>query len=461
MQTIKLPYKSTDEDRLIIKEYQKQYSSCLHFMFNRIKKDRLSETEIKHLLINNTSLLDSWFKQSCVKEAIQLNNSNKDAKLYFGGKKNFFRRLTNKITKEEYTGNKLSSLYSIGESSNKSVKANRKFYLNQELDKIIFKPERNIKIELTLPKLKPNYLRIFSQLYQLQEDKKTSITYKINQKYIYITFDEKDLSKNKIDNNVVNNRILSFDLNPNYIGWSVVDWQDENKFDVIDSGVYSIKLINDKEHEFKTQKLNSSDSKRIKINNKRRFETLEIAKILVNTAIHYNVEIVAFENLNIKSKNNNKGKNYNRLVNNNWLRNIFINNIKKRLNIHKIKFIEVRPEYSSFLGNILYRNLKLPDMILSSIELSRRSYEFNLQYVKKIKERKKNIIFPELKKFKELMLKSLEELNINVDFETLVDLYAYTKTLEIKYRVSIDSLKYQLFSSQKHNNLVKILINFH
>lgn len=461
MQTIRLPYITSVENKTTILEYQKQYSLCLRFMFNRIKKDNLSETEIKHLNINNTNLLDSWFKQSCVKEASQINNTNKDNKVYFGGKKNFFKRLSNKISKEEYQNNKLSSLYSIGEGSNPSVKSNRKFHIEEELNKITFKPKRGINIELKLPKLKQNYLKLFRELYFLQENKQISITYKINQDYIYIIYDENDLVKDKVLNRTINNRILSFDLNPNYIGWSVVDWKDENEFNVINSGVYSIKLLNDKEKDFKELKLNSSDKKHIKLNNKRKFETLQLTKILVKKAIHYRVELVSFENLNIKSKDNERGKAFNKLVNNNWLRNIFVDNIKKRLNLHKIKCIEVKPEYSSFIGNILYRDLKLPDMVLSSIELSRRGYEFNLQYLKKIKEKNKNIIIPKFDNLEELMLKSLEEFNINDKFDDLIKLYYFLKNLKIKYRVSIDELDYQLFSSQKHNSLVKSLTNFH
>ena len=41
-----------------------------------------------------------------------------------------------------------------------------------------------------------------------------------------------------------------------------------------------------------------------------------------------------------------------------------------------IKLLQVVPEYSLFIGNFLYRSLNLPDMILASIELSRRAYEF-------------------------------------------------------------------------------------
>lgn len=61
----------------------------------------------------------------------------------------------------------------------------------------------------------------------------------------------------------------------------------------------------------------SSDSKeKIYINNKRRFETFEISKLLVNIAKYYKCEVFGLEELNIKSKNTTKGKHYNKLINN-------------------------------------------------------------------------------------------------------------------------------------------------
>ena len=43
-------------------------------------------------------------------------------------------------------------------------------------------------------------------------------------------------------------------------------------------------------------------------------------------------------------------------------------------NIHGYCITEVNPAYSSFIGNILYGNETTPDMVASSIEVARRSY---------------------------------------------------------------------------------------
>ena len=52
-----------------------------------------------------------------------------------------------------------------------------------------------------------------------------------------------------------------------------------------------------------------------------------------------------------------------------------------------------KPNYSSFVGNFLFRDLNLPDMTLSSIEIGRRCYEFKTQYIDKTKEKKEKYNF--------------------------------------------------------------------
>jgi len=446
MQTLKLPYKTQEKNKDVILTYQQQYSSCLHFMYNRIK-DNISETLIKHLSINHIDLLDSWFKQSCVKEALQLHSTfkSKDKKLIFGGKFNFIQRCKNKITKKEYDAKRLAALYSIGENYNPCVKGNRKFHIEQNLKSISFKPKRNISIQLDLPKLHRNYLDIFSKLYILQQNASLSISYKLDQNHIYISFDESKLAETKLFK-PIDNRILALDLNPNYVGWSVVDWASEANYSIVEKGVYSIKQINDKEHSFKELKLDSSDLKRIALNNKRRFEILEVSKSIINIAKQLRVELVAIEDLNMKSSDKGKSKNFNKLCNNLWLRNTLVNNLTKRCNLEHIKLQKVNAAYSSFVGNILYRNNNLPDMVLSSIEISRRAYEFNLQYIKKIKPKKKNIILPDICFYKDLLIKSLEEFDLKIENRSLIDLYYFFKNSKIKYRVSLDDIKSRVFS---------------
>ena len=239
--------------------------------------------------------------------------------------------------------------------------------------------------------------------------------------------------------------MFAIDLNPNYVGWSVVDWKGSSEFKVITTGVISTKDINDFDNSLTG--LPSTDSKKHYINNKRNYEVYEITKYLVQIATHYRCELFITEDLSIKSNDKGFGKRFNKLVNNQWNRGKMISNIKKRCNIRGIRFLTVQANYSSFIGNFLYRDLQLPDMVLASIELGRRGYEFNLQYIKKVKTKIKNIIFPLICDFKDRYVKSLEEFGISGEVAGLKDIYYKIKNTKSRYRVSLDELVHLKFCS--------------
>ena len=417
----------------------KQYSSVQHFIYNRFA-DGFSQKQIKDQIksLNNIQLMNSWFIQCAFYDIPQ------KEKVIFGGKKNFFDRLKGKITREQFKLNKLSPIYSIGEIVNKSVKSNRFFHLEQDLNSIVFKPNKETKIQLNLIGV-GNRISILKKLYQKQENKEIKIGYKLDLNYVYICFEETDIQK--FETKQIKNRVLGIDLNPNYIGWSIVDWKSESEFNVIKSGVYSIKELNDKDFDLKNKHIDSSSKERIYLSNKRNYETLQIIKNIINKAIYYKCQIVSMEDLKINSDDKNKGKKFNKLVNNLWNRNALVNNLQKRCNIFNIKLLKVKPEYSSFIGNFLYRSLNLPDMILASIELSRRAYEYYNQYIVKTKEIKKNIVRPNLTEFRELYLKSLEEFKLQPIYKDLIELYYEFKKSKLKYRLSIDQFNLQFFRS--------------
>ena len=434
MMTLKIKYECDEVQKPLV-SYRRQYSSCLRFAYNRFLEGK-SEKEIRNLCksLNHIDDLGSWLVQSAIKESKQIQETNLNKKVIFGSRKNFLKRVKGIISYEEFQKNRLSKLYSIGE---KLQKGNRIFKM-KDFDTVVFQPSRTEHYTL---KLKQIFRRkdILNQIYQLSNNKKISLTYSLDDRFIYITFDESQLSH--FNSYKIKNRVMGIDLNPNYIGWSIVDWKSESEYNIIKSGVYIIKDLNDKEKELKRLKLSSEDPKRIFISNKRNFEMIEISKNLMNIALYYHCELISLEKLDIRPKDNNKGKKYNTVVNNQWIRNKFINNLKKRCVLNSVNFLEVAPDYSSFIGNFLFRSKKLPDMILASIELGRRGNEYYSQYIKKSKDPKKNIIQPEIISFLSLYSKSLEEFGLQNQFGTdFIKLYyIITKDSKQKYRVSLDS----------------------
>ena len=427
MQTLKIPiHNLSNEEKLLIEDYQRECSSCLHILYNQIRDNNITKHQSKHLNYSHLDKMDAWFVLSCYKEAEQINKTNPNEKVIFGGRKNFFNRMKGLITKDEFKKKRLSPLYSIGD---KNTKGNRKFQIidNQT---VLFKPKYGIKVNLQLKLNSKNWKNILDKLRVLQDLNEIPISYKLTTDYVAITFDESKLKEN-IDYKPVKNRFFSIDLNPNYIGYSVVEWNNEDTYEVLTHGVMSLKELNDKEKEVGKQDSYYS--------NKRNFEVFEISKKLTQIAQGFNCFGFAIEKLNIKTKSLGKGKKLNRLLNNQWNRAKLQKNIEKRRNLIGIKYIEVLSQYSSFIGNLVYRDTKLPDMVLSSIEISRRAYEFNLQYIEKSKAKKENIIFLELTdKIKESIQKSLEELEIALSWKTLKELYEYLKNSKCRYRVSFE-----------------------
>ena len=225
-------------------------------------------------------------------------------------------------------------------------------------------------------------------------------------------------------------------MNPNYVGWSVCDWKDSSSFTHVASGVVSIKAINDAEFAMKKDKLPSSNPKRKHIASKRNHEVIEIAKFLVEKAKHYGCETFAIEDLVMKQGDKHHGKGFNRLTSNMWCRGVLVNNLKKRCNTAGILLLAMLPQYSSFVGNLLYRSLQQPDMVNASFEISRRAYEFKHQHVDKDKLKVKNIVTPVVdQKLSEALAKSLEEFSLVEGFSDWKTLFGQIKDSKMMYRV--------------------------
>lgn len=352
MKTIKLPYFTDSE---IIGSLQKEQNRIVGKIYQFIKQQR-TQKEITQYTNSLDSSLDSWFLQSALYEAkamikadkelfkIRLaeweeNKSKRKPKLYrlFGGKKNRLLYDSKQITKDEYKQNKLFPLISIGQALSKG---NRKFKIDLDNNKIIFKVNRNNHILLSLPKLRNNKQKELRILEELQNNKSVPITYKLDQHFIYISYEEQCIEKI----NGINH--AGIDLNPNYIGFTINNKNNETVY----SRLYKIKDLVDAD--------------------KQRYELSIIAKQIIKLCQHYKVKNFTIEKLSIKSKNHNKGKTYNKNVNNKWNRKDFTHFIRSRCKIYGIGFKEVNPAYSSIIGNLLYNNLI--DACASAKEISRR-----------------------------------------------------------------------------------------
>ena len=427
--TLKLKYSTDENSKFRILEYIKNYNNVFRFTYNRLhENDKLKTKEITELQksINNI-FVDSHFKNSAIFDSKTLLHNDK---VIFGGKKLFIDRCQNKISKEEFQLKKLRPIYSVGQSDRKG---NRKFSIITD-NHIIFKPNQNEKFLLEINPSK-NYQKYLLELSDLASQKKIPIDFKLDLEYVYIGFDLNKLKSERIISEKIKDRYFAIDMNPNYVGYTVIDWIDEN-YKIIDKGAISLKDLNDYDDSLKGKGFSSESKERKYIINKRNYEISDIAHKLERIANHYQCENFVMEDLTIPSKDNGKGKRFNRLCNQQWCRNRFCNILKKLCKVDKIKILKVIPNYSSFIGNLVYRDERLFDPCLSSIEISRRGYEFNHQYILKDKEQKKNIVFGNFDEDKEVYAQSLEELGISGEFSSFQELYDKVKKIESKISIS-------------------------
>ena len=417
MLTIKLPYICNDPNyQTELHELRRVQSSCYRSAYQRASEG-LAELEINHYCRNTFPELDSHITQSAVRKGIgqfksdwELAKHNKQeftGSRIFGGKRNFFRRLKGLITHEEYQEHRLENLYVIGETSKYS---NRKFNFNT--DTITFKPNRKSHYELILPNLHGKYLKTYQNLVIAATKKILPITVFLNDKEISLSFDEKVLDDTK-PKNIITGRYLGVDLNPNYIGVSYFN----EKQELLETNLYNFKSL--------TGKNINAD--------KLKHELREVAIVIGTLAQHYQIQYFFVEDLSFKQGDSGLGKNYNRLVKNQFLIREFSRMVAKFG-----KVVEVNAAYSSTIGNVV--NEAYPDPIAASMEIARRGIESR---VLKGSEQ----FYPPLVP-KEVLQRRWKDVIIP-DFSTWIELHNWLKETGLKYRVPIpsDLGMFRLFSN--------------
>jgi IS605 OrfB family transposase len=392
MITISLPYK-TDYNLINI---FKQYSIVVRWSYNRFIEG-LSQKEIRSLSnnLNNINLLNSWLIQCAIKEGESVYNKNKDSKVIFGGSKNFYRRIKNLISNDEIKNKRLTPLMIQGEETKMGNRSFKLDIINN--NRIIFKLSRNEHIEIKLPKLRNNYKKLLYNLENINNIKQgeKGLTYSIRMDIdrIYITFEN---VKEKIKH--ISSRYIGIDLNPNEIGISI---KDGDKILEVRRYILNIK---------------SNDHNKVK------YELFQISKKINNLFKKWNCKFVFIEDLTIKSEEHNKGRKFNKMINNRWIRNSFINNLEKRIKISGGTLYKINPVYSSFIGNLIYN---FNDSINASLEVGRRGYDVIILKNKKF--------YPDFSSLKDQWK---EYFNDNI--KTWKELFNKIKNLGLKYRVSFE-----------------------
>lgn len=387
--TIKLPYTLADSSQYeLLHNILRQYNSvfrCTYNLDDSIYSTTKSITAYQNNCINNISLIGSHLKNSARIDVASLkavlHAKHKDtSKVIFGGKRLFKLRCEHKISKAEFALKRLRPLYSVGEANSG---CNRLFTILDSTT-IQYKHDRHNHFILKLLRSHKQFLKYVPFLIAAQSNKLAPITYKLDMEYVYISFDINACCTDLVQSyNVVPNRVLSLDLNPNYIGYTVVQYNSAcTSYNIIKAGVYDLMPL----YAAQTKSSTSSDSSTSKYYvHKRTHELRHIAIEIAKLCKHYHTELCAIEHLDIVISDKGIGRHFNRTINNIWNRNVFIAQLRKMLKLSNssTKLLEVPAAYSSVIGNIVFRQTRLPDMCLAALEIGRRGFMYYVNYKKK------------------------------------------------------------------------------
>ncbi len=441
MITIKIPYTANEKFQEKLKELRREYSFIVRYAFNRYQ-EKMKQIDIRHSLkeLKGIENANSWLQQCAIMEANQLHSRFKEKKIVFGGKKNFILRMKGKMTKEELKEKRLLPLNIQGEAN---YHGNRMCDLHLLNDNMIeFKVNRKEHYFLKLPNLRNNYKKVLEKLETINENEGYTYSVRLTEKEIFISFEE---FKDEENLDLKNERYIGIDLNPDNIGVSILE---DGR--VIHTQEYSLQSIFDK---ILDSNLSSDSSKMKYFQHKLQFETIQISKSISILAKHFQCKNVFIEDLKFEMKLSSDQK-YNHLGNrknrNLWKRELFVQNLKKRLSIFQINLHSVNPAYSSFIGNLQY---DFTDSINASVEIARRGYEWKVR-------KNKNGFYPVFS-LKSSIQHQWKEMGIEW-IEDWKKLFVLIKNLKFKYRVSLeDAIKLHQMSVFRLNHNRKSYIDLY
>ena len=409
MKTIIFKFKTDDEAlQKAISEDSRACSSMRRFAFNRFK-DGKANKEVYAELGEKFSSVNSHLRNSAMRSGAGVAKLNEGKKVYFGKFKRFVRGL---ISKEELKESRNTGILSEGEAPQSG---NRFFKLDVEDNKIVWKRKAKEHYDLELvEKLSDKRRLILSRLQLLMSEKKVPVTVRVKNDTIYLTYDESIVESEKRFKNLFQNRVLGIDLNPNYFGISVIEFNKKDKYKVIHRECIDLTELQERS------------------TNKIKFELYEIDHHILRLCKNFHVSKLSVEDLKFDNKKKFWNKKLNRLCKNQFRFNIVKQHLQTLCNTYGVELVEVNAAYSSIIGNFRHGSDKCPDPVAASIEIARRAYHkfqkgwFQPTFVKK--ERIKQVLGTQWK----------DELELG--YMCWKGLAGKIKELKLKYRFQLNPL---------------------
>ena len=423
MKTISFKIETNDQLQKVISEDSRICSAMRRFAFNRFQ-DGVKQREI-YQLINDKFECNCHLKNSALRNANGLFALNKNKKVHFGKFLRFQRGL---ITKDELKDSRNTGIISEGETNQKG---NRLFKIDIENSKFIYKRACKEHYDLKIvEKLSDKRRNILQKLEVLMSEKKIPVTIRLKKDHIYLSYDEKVVEKEKQFKDLFKNRVLGIDLNPNYFGISIIEFNHQDKYRVIHKEVIDLNEL-------------QKQSK-----NKIHHELYEINHHILKLCKTWKVFKLAIEDLKFKKSDKFWSKDLNRLCRNKFRYSFVKSHLTTLCNVYGVELIEVNAAYSSIIGNFKHGSATCPDMVAASIEIARRAY----------KKFQKGWIYPKIVKDQRIqqVLGNQWKKELMLDYMSWKGLSGIIKKSKLKYRFQLQPSN-AVFSKNYLKKFIQIL----
>ena len=398
MQTIRIPWKASAEDRAHIAEWQRHRAVATRTAYANAEGKTAQELRnlLKERLPNHP--LGSWDIHCAALEGITLRNRVPDGSMIFGGKDYFERRQKGLISKEDWqTKRQTRALEIIGD---RTRWGNRHFRLSEDCRtcEVTFLKEKST---LQLPEMVGKQGRILKAVSQLAAACQISVQFTLSRTHLSVTFDEMDLRKLPPGQTLeqvkiteqgrgrrgrkrkdeathyaahrvkelqkrpihpewrdpvphVANRVIGIDLNPEWIGVTIIEvGEDPTKLD-------QVRILDHKLHRIDVPFGADQSMQQVMAN---------AAADTINMARAWNVGLIVHEEGLGKLRWSKTSKNSQTV--NYWSRNAFLSGLQRRCKLAGIKLQSVWGGYSTTIGNLVF---DLPDACAAAAEIARRGY---------------------------------------------------------------------------------------
>lgn len=402
MQTISIPFHCSVEDLHKLQEWRRVYSAAVRtahkiaatatadgftFADEKAVRDAI-KARFAHGLI-----VDAWLLHCATRDGIAARRRVPSGATVFGGKDNLLRRSKGLISAEEWRAMRLRPLLSLGD---KTYKGNRHFRLSPDARRCTVRVYGR-SVALALPELNGIWGKLLPMVARLAAAGEINVTFRLG-KTLDVTFDELDLRRlppgltlqaaddaargerkargrprgtnyapppNRWEEEVrpvhpewrapvlaVHNRALGIDLNPNWVGITVVSSTGAlGATEVLDYRLITLDLPQYASNEVVREVLSG------------------VVNQALSLARAWNVGVIGVEDGLGKLRSGGKSRSLNRLINF-WARNALLSILERRCALAGLAVRRVWAGYSTIIGNTAFA---IPDACASAAEIARRS----------------------------------------------------------------------------------------